>query len=1123
MKKSRISFLTLLAIVSTYLASANVLAMSFSPITDEVQAVNEEETDGIANAIVTRADVSVSFTNDEQYPWTIDGSTVKNGNCGIKYSTSTLTMNYVSTYKTELTFDWRSYNYSNHTALRLFVDGVQMSSTTNSSYNTVRLYLDPGQHVVVFKDSIGNSTSTSNYSYIKNLKVKEIAPLESVVLSAKSKPLTFVNEGVWPWTIEDGYIQSSNYGTANSSSKFSTTFTIDSMAVLSFDRRVAYVNGSDYSSSYSDYHRFYFRIKGDLERYWWNSYVTSFGTLRVPLEPGTYSVEWEDTIFNSTYKLISQVRNIQLFRNWVDVEMASSGTLGVEVLYKVNVLNDVEMLKIKGSLNSSDWNDIKNMKNLVALDLSEATIENIPDNAFNGLSSLSWVKLPEGLKNIGQYAFKGTQIFAIDIPSTVINIGYMAFANTRITKVNFGDSSQLTTISNGAFYNCTSLGNITIPNSVTTVGYAAFQDCTSLKTVSFSDALTTIWDCTCSGCTSLQDIHLPINLKTIRYHSFYNTPSLLKVNLPSTVNRIYDYAFYNCGLDSLLLPVSMQYLHQYAFDECKNLKYIELPSYLASGSSSTTYYYASNNDVYSSSRTMYYGYDYNFTDCPAIETVVMRSATPPSITNDPFSNARTKSAITLKVPSFAVVNYKLDNYWYKFGSVIEGDDVDYWRIASSLSLTNNRRMQGKPDIDLYYGGQFTVGGNAPMEVGQFNVFVSEDNPGRLLNTCEAMTADNINSYFSVSSDKWYFITPLHDVDLTNVTVSNDASFVFRYFDSTSRATSGTGNSWRNVDNGKLTAGQGYIFRCNANAVITFPAAASVHTQVLNTNDVTKQLAVYEAAASANKNWNFVGNPYPCYYDIYYMDFTAPITVWTGSTYKAYSIVDDNYALRPMQAFFVQKPDAVDNIIFHKEGRQLTSDINHADGARVLRAPASSDRHFFELQLFGDEMADETRIVVNEEASLDYEISCDASKFMSFETAVPQMFTIDNNGNGYAINERPLADGTVRLAYYAGQSGFYTISTIRADGDIYLYDTQTNKTVNLNEQDYTFHSDATNGTNATRFVLSLTINNGGETTDISVNNRETINNNGAVYDLQGRKTTAAQKGIYVKDGRKVVNK
>lgn len=1071
------------------------------------------------DSIILDSPLPINFKNDELHPWTIEGSTaIIRGDGSSTRSSSWLVLSYSSETPTEFSFDWAMYNYSSHTSLQVYVDGAYKANNSSSSYSTRRYYLDAGEHVIAFRDSMYNYTG--NWSGIKNVKVKQILPLETAVLTANSKPLTFTNDDTWPWTIEDGYIQSTNYGTAYSSSKFSSTFTIDSMSVLSFDRRVAYVSGSDYSSSYSDYHRLYFRIKGDLGRNWWNSYLTSFGTLRVPLEPGTYSVEWEDTIYNSTYKLVSQVRNIQLLRNWVDVEMASSGTLGVEVLYKVNVLNDVEMLKVKGSLNSSDWNDIQNMKNLVALDLSEATIENIPDNAFNGLSSLSWVKLPEGLTTIGQYAFKGTQIFSIEIPSTVTTIGYMAFANTRITKVTFKEDSQLTTISNGAFYNCTALGGIIMPNTVTSVGYAAFQACTSLKTMIFSDAMTTIWDYTCDGCTALKTLHLPNNLKTIRYRGFYNTPNLLKVTMPSTINRIYDYAFYNCGLDSLLLPVTMQYLHQYAFDECKNLKYIELPSYLASGSSSTTYYYANSNGVTSSSRTMYYGYNYIFTDCPAIETIVMRSATPPAITNDPFSNARAKSAITLIVPSFAVVNYKLDNYWYQFGNIVEGDDIDYWKITSALSLTNNRRMQGKPDIDLYYGGQFTVGGNAPMESGVFNLYVSESNPGRLLNTCEAMTADSINTYFSVESERWYFITPLHDVDLTKVTVSNGASYVFRYYDGSSRATNGTGSSWRNVDNGKLTAGQGYIFRCNASAVISFPAEASVHSQVFNTSDVTKQLSAYEAAASANKSWNFVGNPYPCYFDIYYMDFTAPITVWTGSTYKAYSIVDDNFALRPMQAFFVQKPDAVDNIIFHKEGRQLTSDINHSSETKAFRAQSNNNRYFFELKLVDDEQADETRVVVNSEASPNYEIERDASKFMSFETAVPQLFTLDVEGNNYAINERPLDDGRIQLAYYTGQSGYLTISATRADGEIYLYDSLLSKTVNLMSQDYTFHSDATEGVNTSRFMLKLNV--ADAPTVISRLNENGEAGDSSIFDLQGRKVlNTSKKGIYIWKGNKVV--
>lgn len=1105
MKKIAMIVLTALAIASAATAS-NPLMEVVKPSSSKVSLrASESEADSIANAIVTRADVSVSFTNDETNPWTISGDEVKNGNCGKSYSSSTLTMNYSSSYKTEFAFDWRSNDYSSHTAIRLFVDGVQMKSTKNSSYNSTRLYIEPGQHIIVFKDSIGNSTSINNWSYIKNLKIKEIKPLESVVLSDQSSPLSFTNNGNWPWTIEDGYIQNTNYGSAYSASEFSTSFSVDKLSKFSFQQWVNKYDENTYNAS--TYHTFSFYINGTS--YNGQSYTSGWQNVIVALEPGEYTVTFRDTIYNTTTAYYSRVKNIELSSNWVDVELATAGSLGVEVLYQVNVLDDVELLKVKGPINSTDWATIKQMTNLLAIDLSEATITSIPNSAFDGLSRLSNVKLPEGPTSIGSYAFRGTQILNIDIPNSVTSIGEGAFYQTRVRTVNFGEGSNLTTIGYQAFYQCTSLTEFIMPNTVTKLGTYnnntdyicdTFYGCTNLKKLHFSDGLKTLEQSVCYDNTKLTDVHLPSNLLSIRDYAFYNTSSIRKIDLPNTLNRIDYAAFYNCGIDSLLLPLKLSTLENYAFQECKNLKYIELPSYIGN-------------------------YDYNFYGCTAVQEVVSQSATPPSITNDPFSNGRAKSAITLKVPSFAVVNYKLDGYWYQFGSIVEGDDIDYWKITSPLSLTNNRRMDGKPDIDLYYGGQFTVGGNAPMETGLFNLYVSESNPGRLLNTCEAMTADSLNTYFSVSSETWYFITPLHDVDLTKVTVSNGASYVFRYYDGSSRATNGTGNSWRNVDNGKLTAGQGYIFRCNANAVVTFPAEASVHAQVFNTDDVTIALNAFEAAASANKSWNFVGNPYPCYYDIYYMDFTAPITVWTGSTYKAYSIVDDNFVLRPMQSFFVQKPDAVDNIVFHKEGRQLTTSINHdAALARAFRAPAKAttavSRRFFNLQMIGDEMEDETRLVINENASLGYEIERDASKFMSFEPNVPQIFTLDGEGNGYSINERPLDDGTVKLAYYAGQSGFYTLSATRSDSDIYLHDGLLNKTVNLMEQDYTFHSDVTEGTNNARFTLSLNILGGDATGIQSVENLKS--EDGDYYDLQGRKVLpTSKKGIYIHNGRKIV--
>lgn len=1117
-----------------------------------LQGNEGEEVDPLM-AIVTKADVPVSFTNDETYPWTISEAIAKNGNCGVKYSSSTLTMNYTSTYKTELTFEWLCRNYSNH-SLSLFVDGVQTHSTITNSYNTVRLYIDPGQHVIVFKDSIGNSTSTNNYSYINNVKIKEILPLENAVLTEKSQPLTFTNAGTWPWTIEDGYIQNTNYDNANSGSKFSTSFTIDKTSKLSFNSNVRTYNGSSYTTntSYSSgYHYFKLLING--QQYMGTS-VGSNETF-IALEPGEYTVEWIDTIYNkynSDYKYYSQVSNVELSNNWIDVDLATAGTLGYEVLYsgKAEVLTDVEFLKISGPMNAADWTDIKNMTNLLALDLSEAQITEIPNNAFDGKSRINSVILPEGITRIGDYSFRGTNIRRILIPSTVTTIAQYAFISTPLQYVTFAKNSQVETIgqfafagcsslqdvtlndnttlkniNNAAFYNCTLLKEFVMPNSVIGVGYSAFDNCQSLKKMIFSDKITVINDHVCQNCTSLEQLHLPQGLKIINVGSFNNTSNLRKVDLPSTVNEIRSYAFGNCGVDSIKLPISMQYLYRYAFNNCKNLKYIEMPSYLERGSIDgyTLYYYASGTSIssyYYYDERRYYGYYNNFTKCTALEKVVMRSATPPTISSDPFSDARAKSDITLVVPSFAVVSYKLDTYWYQFGNIVEGDDVDYWKITSPLMLTNNRRMQGKPDVDLYYGGQLTVGGNAPFPMGQFNMFINESNPGRLLNTCENMSADQAMTKFSVDANKWYFFTPLHDVNVADILVSNNASYVFRYYDAQNRATNGASGSWKNVDTDKLYAGQGYIFHCNTACTITFPADADGQAQLFRTDDVSRTLTVNEATTTANRSWNYVGNPYPAYFDIYYMDFTAPITVWTGSTYKAYSVADDEFVLRPMQSFFVQKPDAVDAIVFHKEGRQLTTDIVHGASAAPARAAAANNRYVFNIAIENGDHQDETRVVINDDALLGYEVERDAAKFMSMEANVPQLLTLDNEDNSYAINERPMANGQVRLAYYAGVEGFYTIRALRADGEVHLYDTMLDKTVDITTEDYTFQSDVADGVNSSRFMLIFNI---AGTTSIknTVNTVETTSS--PVYNLAGQRVAKPAKGLYIQNGKKIVRK
>ena len=252
-----------------------------------------------------------------------------------------------------------------------------------------------------------------------------------------------------------------------------------------------------------------------------------------------------------------------------------------------------------------------------------------------------------------------------------------------------------------------------------------------------------------------------------------------------------------------------------------------------------------------------------------------------------------------------------------------------------------------------------------------------------------------------------------------------------------------------------------------------------------------------------------------------MDFTAPVTVWTGSTYKAYSIADDEFVLRPMQSFFVQKPEAVDKIVFNKDGRQLLSTVaSHAAGAKAAGMQinsAAQTRQVFDFQIKNEGGSiDETRVVLNDNANMGYEMECDASKFMSFNADVPQIFTTDADGNSYAINERPKLDGTVAVAYYAGEEGEYTISMTRGDGKVQLIDAVENKTVNLSEGAYTFHSNATDGVETTRFTLKF------DNTATAIRNAESAvqNEDGDIFDALGRRTDAVQPGIYIMQGKKV---
>ena len=120
-------------------------------------------------------------------------------------------------------------------------------------------------------------------------------------------------------------------------------------------------------------------------------------------------------------------------------------------------------------------------------------------------------------------------------------------ANIPETVTYEGTTYSVTYIRQDAFYGCSSLTSVTIPNSVTYIAWYAFVNCSSLTSVTIPNSVTSIEYNTFSGCSSLTSIDIPNSVTSIRDGAFKNCSGLTSVNIPNGVTSIGDDAFEGCS------------------------------------------------------------------------------------------------------------------------------------------------------------------------------------------------------------------------------------------------------------------------------------------------------------------------------------------------------------------------------------------------------------------------------------------------------------------------------------------------------------------------------------------------------------------------------------------------
>ena len=252
----------------------------------------------------------------------------------------------------------------------------------------------------------------------------------------------------------------------------------------------------------------------------------------------------------------------------------------------------------------------------------------IGEDTFHGCYSLTSIIIPNSVISIGKYAFLGCNKLVEVINKSNLNItkgssdnGYVGYYALKVktdgqsdivnkndylfytyNNINYllgyvGNDKNLNLPENFngenyqiykyAFFNCTSLKSITIPDSVTSIGDSAFKNCNSLTSVTIGNGVTSIGEEAFYYCTSLKAVNITdiaawCNIGFWIYtsnplyyaHNLYLNGELVKnLVIPDGVTSIGKEAFYNCtSLTSVTIPNSVTSIGRRAFSGYNNIQ-----------------------------------------------------------------------------------------------------------------------------------------------------------------------------------------------------------------------------------------------------------------------------------------------------------------------------------------------------------------------------------------------------------------------------------------------------------------------------------------------------------------------------------------------------------------------
>ena len=225
-------------------------------------------------------------------------------------------------------------------------------------------------------------------------------------------------------------------------------------------------------------------------------------------------------------------------------------------------------------------------------------VTSIESSTFHRCSSLTSVTIPNSVTSIGTHAFSWSpSLTSVTIPNSVTSIEDYAFYQTSIynTKSNWENGvlyisnclieaerdisgsyaikEDTRILADDAFFGCSSLTSVTIPNSVTSIGWGAFYNCSSLSSITIPNSVTSIGEMAFYDCVFSKDNFINNSTLNAEENNYWGA-ELVDIDIDGLLIRNNTIVYCRSFVTSVIIPNSVTSIGEDAFSGCSALKSI---------------------------------------------------------------------------------------------------------------------------------------------------------------------------------------------------------------------------------------------------------------------------------------------------------------------------------------------------------------------------------------------------------------------------------------------------------------------------------------------------------------------------------------------------------------------